>query len=144
MAEQKMTQEEVALLYDAKSSNIAKGFLVLMIPLIGLIGLLLNRKSKLPYGKHIIFATHYFAFVLIFAVLWTGLIYIIPFKKFTKWYFIIPISLAMLIYYIFGSKRFYNQSRNASIWKGILGYILIIFCIQLYRVSVNLISLHTI
>lgn len=141
--ERSITMEEVAIMYDTKSTNIAKGFLILIIPLIALVGMLLNLKAKMAYGKHVIFAAHYFAFVLIFAVLWTSIMYLVPFQL-NKWYFIIPISLAMLVYYILAAKRYYNLSWIASIWKGMLGYVLIILCIQIYRIFVNLISLHTI
>jgi hypothetical protein len=60
---------EIAILYDKKSSDLAKGLIILLIPFIGLINWLLNIKRKDAYGKHLIMAIHYFSFVLLIAVL---------------------------------------------------------------------------
>lgn len=142
-AETGLTQSELAIAYDKKSSDLAKGLIVFIIPFIAMIGKLFHLKKGVEFGKHIIFATHFFSFVLILCVLSNAVVPIF-FSDFNKWLFIIPITVFMLIYYILGIRRFYKNSWSASILKGVLAVFLINVVIQLYRVSINLISLNTI
>ena len=143
IAETGMTQSEIAIEYDKKSSDLAKGLIIFIIPFIALIGKLLHLKKDLEFGKHIIFATHFFAFVLILCVLNNAVIPLF-FSDFNKWFFIIPITTFMLIHYIVGIKRFYNNSWIAAILKGVMGVFLINVVIQFYRIGINLISLNSI
>lgn len=64
-----LSETEIALLYDNKSSNLAKGLIVFLIPIIALIGKLFNGKQKMEFGKHLIFSVHFFTFILSLFVL---------------------------------------------------------------------------
>jgi len=136
-----ISTQEVALLYDNLSSKLAKGLLILLIPGIALIGLLLNWRKKWLFAKHIVFATHFLAFVLLFCVIWTELVS--TFFNPNRWYFIVPITLTMVIYYIASSKLFYKDSWLMSITKGVAAVFFINILIQFYRIAINLISLNT-
>lgn len=140
--EKNITIEEVATLYDVKSSNLAKGFVILLVPFIGIIGLLLHFRQKIPYGKHIIFAIHYFTLMLLIFVIWTQLLTLLG-SNWGQLWLVIPISLITLIYYVIGLRIFYKNNWTASIWKGLVGAFFINFLIQVYRVTINVISLNT-
>lgn len=133
---------EIALMYDEKSSGLAKGLIIFLIPFLALISMLLTWKRKLPYGKHIIFSTHYFSFLLVFSVIWTEFVVLIGFAV-NKWLLILPITFAMSVYYILGFKKFYEQNWSWAILKGIVGVFFINIFIQLYRVFINLLTLNT-
>lgn len=133
---------EIANKYDLKTSALAKGLIVLLIPFIALIGKLLNPKRSIKFGKHIIFSTHYFAFILILFVIVSQVIEAFT-SDFNKWMFIIPITVIMLIYYILGIKYFYKNSWIGSALKGVAGVFLINLCIQFYKMMINLLVLNT-
>lgn len=133
---------EIALMYDEKSSSFAKGLIIFLIPFIALISMFLTWKRKLPYGKHIIFSTHYFSFLLVFSVIWIEFVVLMDFVT-NKWLLILPLTFAMLVYYIVGFKKFYQENWSWAILKGIVGVFLINIFIQLYRVSINLLTLNT-
>lgn len=138
-----MKKAQIAIKYDQRSSDLAKGLIVILIPFIALIGKLLNPIKKFEFGKHIVFSTHYFSFVLFMCVV-ISMIVNISFLKTSKFYYIIPITSIMLIYYIVGLNKFYQNSWVMSVLKGVAGVFLINIFIQFYRVLINLISLHTI
>lgn len=133
---------EIAHQYDKKSENLAKGLIVLLIPLIALIGKLLNTNREIEFGKHIVFATHYFSFVLFTCVLISQILIILPITP-NRWLFIIPITFSMTLYYIFGTKNFYKSGWIGAILKGVFGVFLINILVHFYRIAINLISLNT-
>lgn len=142
MSELGKTQEQIAMLYDARSSNIAKGFIFLQLPFVAGVFMLLNIRKKMAYGKHFILGTHYFTFVLFFCVLWSFLGENI-FQFDNKLLYIIPITLAMVVYAILSIHNFYRDTWTVSIFKGALAVLLVNIVIQFYRVSVNLVSLNS-
>ncbi len=141
IAAKEISQAELAVLYDAKSSNLAKGFIFLLLPIIALIALLLHWKQKLAFGKHIIFSIHYFAFVLIFAVLWTEIVDVVV-QEFHNLYYVVPIQLIITIYLVIAFRRVYKDSWWQASWKGLLGIPFIGIAIQVYRMSINIWTLN--
>lgn len=137
-----LTEAEIAFKYDKKSSDLAKGLIVFLIPFIALIGKILNPNRKIVFGKHVVYATHYFSFVLLMCVSVNSLVQVLT-NTFSKWSFIIPITLVMIVYYVVGLKIFYKNRWLSAVWKGILGVFLINIFIQFYRVVINLLSLNT-
>ncbi|GLR16023.1 hypothetical protein GCM10007940_06380 [Portibacter lacus] len=133
---------EIAVAYDKRSSSLAKGLIIVYIPFIALIGYLFNIKMGIAFGKHIIFATHFFSFFLFYLVIISGVNYLID-DKFNKWFFVIPTILIIPVYYAIGFKTFYRSSWLAALWKGILAVFLILILTQFYRIGINFLSLYT-
>ncbi len=138
-----ITQEEIAVLYDQKSESYAKGLIFVLIPFIAFIGVVLNFRKKLKFPEHLVFATHYFSFVLIVSVINSELLKLFI-DGFSKWWFIIPITIAELVYYIVGLNKFYKNSWVASVFKGVISVFLVNLFIQFYRVGINLLALNSI
>ena len=132
-----LTLTEVKTEYDFISSNLSKSLLILLIPFIASIGFIINR--KLQFGKHLIFATLYFSQLL----LCTTILYLITtnLPLLNKWFFIVPLILVILGYYIFSIKEFYEKNLLFSILLGFCGIFLIAILINFYRTLINLISL---
>ena len=136
-----LSQAEIALMYDNKSTLLAKGFVVVLLPFLALFALLLHWRQKLAFGKHLIFAMHYFSFILVFCVIWTEVVkYII--QRHTNLYYIIPIQTAITVYLILAFKHFYQQSWWSAIWKGLIGTLLIGILIQVYKMCINAWALY--
>ena len=130
--------EEVKSEYDRISSNLSKSLLVLLIPFIALVGLIFNR--KLQFGKHLIFATHFFSQFLLATTLLYLITTNIPWAN--RWFFMIPVMLASLFYYVVSIRVFYNKSIITSVIFGILGLVIIVFFIEFYRSFINVLSLN--
>jgi Protein of unknown function (DUF3667) len=128
---------EVKTEYDFISTNLSKSLLILLIPFIASIGFIINR--KLQFGKHLIFATLYFSQLL----LCTTIIYLITtnLPLLNKWFFVVPIILVTLGYYILSIKKFYEKNLFFSILLGVCGILLIAIFINFYRSVINVISL---
>ncbi|MBI1268148.1 MAG: DUF3667 domain-containing protein, partial [Cryomorphaceae bacterium] len=95
---------EIAILYDNKSSNLAKGLIFCLIPLFALVGKLLNPNRGFAFGKHLVFATHYLSFVLLLVVLFGETLLLLPIAA-NRWLLIIPTVIIMMLYYSIGLKR---------------------------------------
>lgn len=141
METRELSQTEVALIYDNKSTLLAKGFVVVLLPFIALFSLLLHWRQKLAFGKHLIFSIHYFSFVLVTCVLWTEIIDLIV-QEHNNLYYIIPIQGAITAYLILAFKRFYQQSYWTAIWKGLIGTLLVGILLQTYKMSINAWTLY--
>ena len=134
---------EIANLYDNASTNLAKGLLVFLIPLLALIGILLNYKQKMEFGKHLIFSTHFFTFVLSFfsiSSLFLGLLTDSSNRRLV----LIPIGIVILLYYSIALKNFYYNSIKLAFIKGICGVFLIFMLFNIYKMLISILALYTI
>ena len=138
MQTKNISLEEVKIEYDRISSNLSKSLLILLIPFIAIVGLIFNR--RLNFGKHVIFATHFFSQLL----LSTTLLYLIAtnLSWATRWYFMIPVILISLFYYIISIRTFYKKNILVSIIFGIMGLVIIVYFIGIYREFINVVSLN--
>jgi hypothetical protein len=134
-----ITVDELAILYDNKSKTLSKGFLFILIPIYAFIVLLLNYKKKIPFGKHIIFAIHFFSFFMLISVILGKLLSVFTTKEI---YYSSIITFAFIIYNIIAIKTVYKDKWVVSIIKGIIAVLVFLFFINFYRVSFNMISLN--
>ena len=137
MQSKNMTLEEVKLEYDSISSNLSKSLLILLIPFIASISIIINRKIK--FGKHLIFATHYFSQLLFSTTILYLMITNLPVPN--KWFFLIPVVFVSFFYYVLSIKTFYQKNVFLSILYAIIGFFFIAIFLSFYRDFINLISL---
>lgn len=143
MEQKNITLEALKSKYDSLSSDLAKGLIIIFIPFIAFFGHLSHLKSKLPFGKHLIFALHYFSFFLLICVCWTSLVELLI-SNTNKYIFIIPIHIFMFLHYVFGIRSFYGDSWTKAIFKGILCILFVGALIQFYRNGINILSFNLI
>ena len=136
--EKGISKNDLALLYDNQSASLSKSAIAVIIPFMALMLMLLNFRKKYLFGKHLVFATHFLSFLLIFMVLLSFLFSVIPASG--KYYNQVPILLAMIIYLLFSQKNFYKDRIGWSILKSFLGTLMILLTILLYREIVSYIS----
>ncbi|PHR98217.1 MAG: hypothetical protein COA80_05900 [Leeuwenhoekiella sp.] len=128
--------EEVKVRYDKLSTDLSKSLLILLIPFIALVSLLFNR--KMPFGKHLVFATHYFSALLLVMTLW----YLIATRILmpNRWYYLVPIYLVAVFYYLLSIRTFYAKKWWVSLVYAILGTFCIVMLISFYRTFINLLT----
>src|SRR5690606_20165534 len=145
IAERKATElskpiSEIALQYEQKSKSIAKAFVIIFIPLLGLIFSFLFLKKKMQIGKHFIFATHFFSFTLLVMVVWTELLRLL-FAAMESLYYVIPIQLILILYLIIAIRKFYRTGWIYTVISTLIGISLLYVIIELYRTLVSYYSL---
>ena len=133
---------QVAELYDSRSTNLAKGLLVFLIPIIALLGKLFHRKQNIQFGKHIIFSTHLITFILSLFVI-SSLFLGINSSDFVKKMVLILMGLCTLTYYTIALKTFYNNSLLISCIKGIACTILTIITFNIYKILISVLALYS-
>lgn len=143
-----MTYNEFSLLYDSKSSAMAKGLIIILIPLMGLLSYFLNYNRTFEYGKHVILVIHLLAFILLFCV---ALMFTLQFFRFLfpelemgKLALQIPLISAIFYYLFFSIRAVFSKTLITSILKSTILTFLIVVLILTYRHYVSLMSFHLI
>ncbi|MFM2387894.1 MAG: hypothetical protein RL660_2651 [Bacteroidota bacterium] len=135
------SETEIAASYDAVSTNLAKGLLVLLIPIIASIGKLLNSKRKMEFGKHLIFATHFLTtFLLLFMI--ASLFLRITTSTTIKSVVLGLLALAIFAYYAMSIKQFYGNTLSTAFMKGAVGIILIAILVSIYKLLISILALY--
>jgi hypothetical protein len=108
--------KELANVFNDKMITQSKAFIVLFIPVLGLAAGLLFLRKKKYLASHMVFATHFFSFVLLYFILFFLLIeaplQLIMNGKENSWYdaFVGISSISIFVIYLaIAARRFYNS-----------------------------------
>ena len=138
-----LSESEIAVLYDNNSTNLAKGLLVFLIPIIALIGKFFNEKLKMEFGKHLIFSIHFLTFILsIFIV--SSLFLDVTSSNLIKKIILTFIGFGIFIYYSIALKNFYKNSLLFAFIKGISGTVLVVVIFSIYKMLISVLALYSI
>jgi hypothetical protein len=127
--------------FDEQMSHQSKTFILFFIPVFGLFFTLMFYRTKKYLSEHLVFATHFFSFVLLFCTV-TSLFITKPFYYFTHSNYVSAYDaastlislLCYALYFAFAAKRFYGI-KNITAIAGALGVALIyVVALTLYRV----------
>ncbi|MEZ4793339.1 MAG: DUF3667 domain-containing protein [Gelidibacter sp.] len=129
-------EQELIQLYDAKSVTYSKAAVFIIIPFVALLFALINFRKQFQFGKHVIFAIHYFAFFLLFCVLFM----FIPFVDGNPLVIQTSIVTINFIYLFFAIKTFYNEKPFISGIKALIGVVGCMYIALLYRDMVSDVS----
>jgi hypothetical protein len=135
--------KEVMVLYDTESNKLAKGFVIILIPVISLIMALLNIKKKLQTGKHLIFSVHIFSFMLLFILVWSEFMRLM-YYLFDIYFWRLPIIIVLITYLTISIRNFYKDKWLWSVVKGLISFALIIISIAFYRSVISILALNLI
>jgi hypothetical protein len=142
--------ENVYILFNQKIIGQSKAFIFLFIPFIALSCFLLFFKKKKHFTLHLVFATHFFSFLLLFFMVY-GFIIEEPVKKFTDISSdvteIIALSIILptiLAYLVFSLRRFYKIKWIWSILSSFIICFLFIQLLQVYRIGLFYKIIHSI
>jgi hypothetical protein len=141
-AKAKTEEQEVKLatLFNERIITQSKTFIIVFIPFFAIFFSLLFIKKKKYFTEHLVFATHYFSFLMLCYIAFNFLA-LLPFYYFLhadyNSGFDLIYSFASLfllaIYFVVAAKRFYSISNSTAIISGILITVLITFSLLAYR-----------
>ncbi len=127
-----------------KKRTFVKTFVIIFIPLLSLVFALLFICKRLQIGKHIVFSTHLFSFLLLMLVLWTQLFILLPKINLNKLYLnFIPSVLIWSVYFGIAIKRFYKATWIYTIISTLVSIAALVLIIESYRFAISLYSLLT-
>ena len=130
-------------LFDAKSEHLGKTLVIFQIPVWALLVQVLHFGSRRYYFDHLIFATHYYAFMLYLNILVAIAMFIFIKLAGTGYNLEIPFVLVLIVYLFFALRQVYQQRKVAASLKGILlagGTFLVLW---LYRFALFLVTFYT-
>lgn len=128
-----ISEQELMQLYDSKSATYSKALVFIIIPFLALLFALIYIRKNYQFGKHVIFATHYFSFFLLFCVL----LLLVPFVDGNSIFIQTSIILFNFLYLFFAIKAFYEDRWIISGIKSLLG---VVGCIAIALIYRDLIS----
>ncbi len=131
--------KQAATLFNEKMNSQSKAFIILFIPFLALLFFLLFFKKKRYFSLHLVFAAHFFSFLLILFTLFHYIIEL-PFQlfikndseKFDNYATIFNISI-FILYFILAAKRYYKSHIAWIILSGILLAVFFMFLLTAYR-----------
>ncbi len=135
---------EYEKIYDAKSEHLAKTLIVLQIPLFAFFVWLLQLPSRGYYFEHLIFSTHFYAFLMFLNILGTLGVFVYFKLGGNEYDLAIPYLLASLLYLCFSLRRVYEQKWMMTILKGILLLVSSIVVLYIYRFILFLITVYSV
>ena len=124
---------EIMQLYDDKSLTYSKALVFVIIPFVAILMLLINFKKRYEFGKHIIFAIHYFSFFLVFCVC----LLFTPFVDGNPTIIQTAIVGFNFIYLFFAIKTFYKDNNLISVFKSLIAVAGCMFIALQYREFVS-------
>jgi hypothetical protein len=131
---------QLTAIFQEKMVSQSKSFIILFIPFFALAcGLFFYRRKK-PLALHLIFATHFFSFLLLFFTLFY-LLFELP----NKWLFRLPSTsfntfatffnfTALVIYFMLAVRRYYKAKWPWAIITAIGAGVIFILLLQAYRI----------
>jgi hypothetical protein len=122
-----ISEVELRHRFDTDSANYSKALVIILIPFFALILMLVNFQKRLFYGKHIIFALHYFSFFLVFCVL------LIVINNLGNKILQLTIVGANFLYLFFAIRTFYRDKFWISAIKAFITLVLFLSLILTYR-----------
>lgn len=144
---EEMPQNELSSKFsDSFFHNIPKG-LFLYMPIFSLILWLFHNKKKWFYFDHAIFTIHFFSFLLLASLTYSGFSLIISYFPSNRLFSFIESIISILIlgysftYFFIAHKKLYLEKMKTTIFKGFLFLIINLFFIVLTIISIAIYSL---
>lgn len=125
-----LSEAEIALLYDSKISGISKLFLIVAIPFLALTTFCLRRRKAPELGKHFIFATHNFTFVIFWLLLAVGISIRLPEGTSKPLIFSIT-GFVILAYLTLAIRKVWDD----SVWKAALTSLVVFVILIAFMIS---------
>ena len=131
--------KQAATIFNEKMNSQSKAFIILFIPFLGLYFSLLFFKRKKYFTLHLVFAAHFFSFLLILFTLFHYILEL-PFQFFIKndsenfdnYATIFNITI-FIVYFILAAKRYYKSHITRIILSAILLAVFFMFLLTAYR-----------
>lgn len=126
--------------FDEATPNYANSMVILMVPLIALGVALLQLRRRQPMVKHLVFALHFMAFLMLLSAVLSKLLWLLVVLAPAASSFVnsdMPVSLTLStllsIYMGVGFWRAYGDRIPVAVAKGIVGVLLTVPALLIYR-----------
>ncbi|MES2826551.1 MAG: DUF3667 domain-containing protein [Bacteroidota bacterium] len=130
----------LAQAFNERVGTQSKVYIAIFIPIFGLCFALLFRNTKRYFSEHLVFATHYFSFILLYYTLFTILVlkpfYWITGINFSSTFDLVSSFGSLILlswYFIAAAKRFYHNTGGFVIIKALFTIILFMISLYAYR-----------
>lgn len=120
IAEREISFEVYERLYNAKSEQWAKSLIIVQIPLLALLSSILYLKQRRFFFDHLIFATHFYSFILWVNIALTLGIYCYRKLGGQVYNLEVPLFLLTGIYFMVAAREVYRPSRTLAVISGAL------------------------
>ncbi len=130
-AERGMSVEAAISIMDTEISNLTKGMLYVFVPFLGLVFWGLFYKQNRLFLCHLIFATHWFAFFILFMMI-VGVAILLLFNAHSITLLLMLLA-ALLPFHLIATRHFYGGSWFALGIKAVLFFAFYAFAYILYR-----------
>jgi hypothetical protein len=142
--------KQISLLFNEKITAQSKVFIFLFIPFVALACFFLLFKKKKYFSLHLVFATHFFCFLLLFFILFR-LLFELPYQYFFRFspdkfdnIATIIVLLVMFIYLTVSIRRYYRINWALTILSGLIIGFIFTQLFQLYRIGLYYKIIHSI
>jgi hypothetical protein len=131
-----------------------KEYLIIMVPLFTLALALLYIKKKIQFTQHLVFALHFYSFLIIFLLLIPWLVRPVQLLinslhsnldlTHSEFHFILIIIITIFFYLYFSLKRLYGERMWLTVLKSLfLSLVVIALIIFVYRIALFFIVMHS-
>lgn len=143
---------EYRLVFDITSDHLSRTLVVLMVPLFAGATYLLYRRPRLPYGEHVVFALHVYAFVLLVSPLLLPLVIALargavatglPRADATLFAETAP-AIAWAAYVMLAAQRVWPASRLVGLVRALAATAALVAILQIYRFALFLITFYAV
>lgn len=140
-----VSRDDYAVEFDAASNAYARSLVFLQVPLFALCVALLQVRKRRFFIEHLVYATHFFATILLFGVVTSLVIYVLwKAGVVTSFNFEAPFNLFIVTYLTLSLREVYGDGWLAALVKGVALAALCIVVIQVYRLALFLVTFWTV
>ncbi len=135
---------EYEKIYNAKSEHLAKTLIILQIPMFAFFVSLFQLSLQGYYFEHLIFSTHFYAFLMFLNILGTLGVFVYFKLGGNEYELATPYLFASAAYLCVSLKKVYEQGWLMSVFKGILLLISSVVVLFIYRFILFLITFYSV
>ena len=128
----------------------SKSMVIIMVPMFALGLALLQIRQRTFFVRHLVFAFHFYAFVMVFGCsldIFETLLNHLPwygFKIFAEHYLFVVTFSVVFVYLLSAVSRVYQQSRPMAILKTSFLSVLVFVILYIYRFILFVVTLHSV
>lgn len=141
----RISRDQYAVKFDAASNGYARSLVFVQVPLFALCVALLQVLKRRFYIEHLVYATHFFATVLLFSVVTSLVIYILwKAGVMSSFNVELPFNVFIVTYLTLSLREVYGDGWFAAVLKGVALAVLCIVVIQVYRLILFFVTFWTV
>lgn len=139
-AKKGISTEMLAVLYDSKVASWSKLFVIFLCPMLAFGTLAIGFRKYKQYGKHFIFALSLLSFYILMAVIWVGLLSMLPLRM-SPLVFKSGILFIYALYTFFALRKFFGFKILRALLLAIMLVAFYMALVLVYRSGISFFTL---